>query len=427
VYLEIRARLPSQIFVAEETCKCERRQALAPTSETISHYRRFENRVKRHGYRPAIGHISTYLPRECGIGLYTRDLMKSIGSGRFTHLVVAVDDGRPRLQYLSPVRFVIDADEPSDYVDAAEFLNKSKTSVVSLQHEYGIFGGDWGKHVLGLVSSLTKPLVTTFHTVLAEPPQLAREILREIASASKCVVVTLNRAERIIVDEYDVPARKVRVIRHGAPLATRKDYSVEKERLRLSGRRVISTVGFLSAAKGIQYGIRAVKSLIKQYPDIIYAVVGETHPLLKKHEGEAYRRKLKALIDAFDLGKHVMFVNRFVSEEELTMFLNIADVYVAPYQGRDQVSSGTLTRAMASGKAIVATPTLFARETLTPGRGLICKFGDAGSVARQVQRILSNPSLKRGLEVRAGQYGRKVGWRRVAQAYAKMFKKAIGS
>lgn len=383
--------------------------------------------MKRRGHRPAIGHISTYLPRECGIGLYTRDLIASMGPSRFAHLVVAVDDGRPRLQYSSPVRFVIESDRLSDYADAAEFLNKSKASVVVLQHEYGIFGGDWGKHVLGLVSSLTKPLVTALHTVLTEPPQLAREILHEIASASKYVVVTLNRAERIIVDEYGVPARKVSIIRHGAPLVTRKDYSMEKERLRLSGRRVISTVGFLSPAKGIQYGIRAVKSLIKRYPDIIYIVVGKTHPSLKKHEGEAYRRKLKTLIDDFDLGKHIMFVNRFVSEEELTMFLKIADAYLAPYQGRDQVSSGTLTRAMASGKAIVATPTIFARETLTPGRGLFCKFADAGSIVRQVQRIFSNPSLKRALEVRAEQYGRKVGWGEVAQAYAKIFKKAIGS
>jgi len=383
--------------------------------------------LKRRGYRATIGHISTYLPRKCGIGLYTRDLIASMSSNTFAHFVVAVDDGRPRLQYSSPVRFVIEADETLDYVEAAEALNKSKTSVVTLQHEYGIFGGDWGKNVLGLVSSLAKPLVTTFHTVLTEPPQLAREILCEIASVSKYVVVTLNRAEGIIVNEYGVPAGKVSVIRHGAPMVTRKDYSVEKKHLRLSGRRVLLTVGFLSPAKGIQYGIRAVKSLIKRYPDISYIVVGETHPLLKKHEGEAYRGKLKTLIDDLDLSKHVMFVNRFVSEQELTMFLNIADVYVAPYQGRDQVSSGTLTRALASGKAIVATPTIFARETLTSGRGLFCEFADAGSIARQVERILNSPSLKRALEVRAGQYGRKVGWREVAEAYAKILKKAIGS
>lgn len=371
--------------------------------------------------RGVTAHISTYPPRECGIGIYTKDLIESIGFSRFTHHVLAVDDGRPSLKYGRPVSFVIRAKITSDYSRAAEFLNKSPTSVVSLQHEYGVFGGDWGKNILDLSWSLEKPLVTTFHTVLRNPPKLAREILSELASKSKFVVVTLKKAAQLITNVYDVPERKVRIIRHGAPLAIQRDPSAEKERLGLSRRRIISTVGFISPAKGIRYGLRAVKTLVKEYPDIIYVIVGETHPTLKRHEGEAYRRMLKDLTRDLDLDRHVMFVNRFVSEEELTMFLNIADVYLAPYQGRDQVSSGTLTRAIASGKAIVATPTPFAREMLFPKRGLLCKFDDVASITRQTSRILGDPSLRRSLEVQARSCGKRIGWQKVAEKYVEIF------
>lgn len=373
--------------------------------------------------RNVIAHVSTYPPRECGIAIYTKDLVESLGSDRFAHLVLAIDDKRPSYRYSHPVGFVINADIRSDYIRAVDFLNESRASVVSLQHEYGIFGGDWGRYVLDLSSALEKPLVTTFHTVLRDPPKLAKEILSELASKSKYVVVTLRKAAQLLTDAYDVQESKVKVIPHGASLAAQRDPSVEKKRLGLSGRRIMSTVGFVSPAKGIRYGIRALKSLVKEYPDIVYIVVGETHPTLRRHEGEAYRKMLLDLTTDLGLTKHIAFVNRFVSERELAMYLNIADVYVAPYQGRDQVSCGTLTLAMASGKAIVATPTPFAKETLTPNRGLFCEFNDARSIARQVHRILSNPSLKRTLEVRAKQYGKRVGWEQTAEKYAELFSK----
>ena len=381
--------------------------------------------LKKNVERPVIAHISTYLPRKCGIGFYTKQLLDSMGSSRFNHLIVAVDDAKPRYQYDNPVRFVINASVPSDYVDAAEFLNKSQTSVVSLQHEYGIFGGDLGRYVLDFSSSLKKPLVTTFHTVLRNPSRPARMILSELASRSSYVVVTLRKAAQLIADVYGVLKSKVRVIQHGAPLATERDPSVEKKQLCLSGRLILSTAGFLSPAKGIQYGIRAVKTLGKKYPNIIYIVVGETHPSIRSHEGEAYRKRLRDLTSDLGLAQQVMFINRFVSEEELAKFLRVADVYVAPYLGRDQVSSGTLTRAIAYGKPIVATPTLFAKETLALERGLFCKFEDAKSIARQVDRILSDPTLKRRLEVRAKRYGKRVGWQQAADNYAKLFNKVV--
>lgn len=375
--------------------------------------------------RLVVAHISTYPPRECGIALYTKALVESMDSERFVHLVLAVDDTKTGYQYDPSVRFVINASNSANYREAAMFLNQSGASVVSLQHEYGIFGGEWGRYILDLSSFLDKPLVTTFHTVLRNPPLLAKSILCEVASASKYVVVTLKKAARLLVDKYGLPESKLRIIQHGAPLLGKSDPSIEKEQLGLSGRPIAVTVGFLSPAKGIEYGLRAMKMLLKEYPDLIYIVVGEIHPSLKQEQGDAYWKTLENLKSHLGLAQSVRFVNRFVSEDELTMFLNIADVYIAPYRGRDQVSSGTLTRATASGKAIVATPTPFAKETLTPGRGLLCEFDNPLSIARQVPRILSSPSLRRRLEVRAKRYAARVGWQQTAEKYAKLFKKAL--
>jgi glycosyltransferase involved in cell wall biosynthesis len=375
--------------------------------------------------RVVLAHVSTYPPRECGIASYTKALVESIGQERFAHLVLAIDDGKPRYQYDQSVRLVINANNSSEFVEAARFLNESERAVVSLQHEYGIFGGEWGSHILDLVSSLEKPLVTTFHTVLRRPPQAARKILCELAWASKYVVATLRTAARLLVDVYDVPGGKVRIIQHGAPAQTYHDPATEKTQLGLTGRRIAVTLGFLSPAKGIEYSLRAVKMLLKEFPDLLYIVAGMTHPSLKREGGEAYRKMLEDLTGDLGLSQNVRFVNRFVSDEELAMFLSIADVYIAPYRGRDQVCSGTLTRATASGKAIVATSTPFARETLTPRRGLLCKFDDTESIARQVDRILSNPSLRRRLEVGAKEYGARVGWQQAAEKYAKLFEKAL--
>jgi glycosyltransferase involved in cell wall biosynthesis len=374
-----------------------------------------------------IAHVSTYPPRECGIALYTEDLVQSIGSERFVHHVLAVDDDKLHCKYAHPVSFVINANIPSEYAKAAHLLNQSGCSVVSLQHEYGIFGGDWGRHILEFTRSLQKPLVTTFHTVLTDLPQLARKILVELSSKSRYVVVTIGKAAQLITERYNVPVNRVRVIPHGAPPALQRDPSLDKERLGLSGRKIVSTVGFLSPAKGVDCAIAAMKILVEKHPSILYLIVGETHPTLRQREDEKYRRELEDLINNLGLAENVMLVDRFVSDKELSTFLSISDVYVAPYRGRDQVSSGTLTGAMAHGKAIVATPTLFAKETLSFGRGLFCEYDDARSIAHQVDLILSNQSLRRRLEMRAKEYGEEVEWGQTAKGYAEIFAEAAKS
>jgi polysaccharide biosynthesis protein PslF len=377
--------------------------------------------LERSPNRLNITHVSTYPPRECGIALYTEDLVQSIGTDRFVHSILAVDDERLHCKYAHPVSLVINAKNPSEYAKAARLLNHSKSSVVSLQHEYGIFGGDWGKHILEFTGSLEKPLVTTFHTVLGDLPQLARKVQVELASKSKYVVVTIAKAAQIIIEKYNVPADKVRIIPHGAPVVLQCDRRLEKEKLGLTGRTIVSTIGFLSPGKGIDCAINAMKIMVEKHPSILYLVVGETHPSLRQHEDEKYRAELEDLTEDLGLNENVMFVDRFVSDQELSTFLSVTDVYLAPYRGRDQVSSGTLTGAMAHGKAIVSTPTLFAKETLASGRSLLCEFDDARSIAHQVDRILSNKTLRRSLETRARSYGARVEWRETAKDYAEIF------
>jgi glycosyltransferase involved in cell wall biosynthesis len=337
------------------------------------------------------------------------------------HNILAVDDDKLHCKYAHPVSLVINSKNPSEYARAARLLNNSKSSVVSLQHEYGIFGGEWGKHVLEFTGALEKPLVTTFHTVLGDIPQLARKILIDLASKSRYVVVTIGKAAELIIEKYNVPADKVRIIPHGAPIVLQCDRRLEKEKLGLTGRTIVSTIGFLSPGKGIDCAINAMKIMVEKDPSILYLVVGETHPSLRQHEDEKYRGALEDLTEDLGLNGNVMFVDRFVSDEELSTFLSITDVYLAPYRGRDQVSSGTLTGAMAHGKAIVSTPTLFAKETLVSGRGLLCEFDDARSISHQVGRILGNKTLRRSLETRARSYGARVEWRQTAKDYAEIF------
>jgi len=369
-------------------------------------------------------HVSTYPPRECGIALYTKDLVRSIGNSSFVHDVFAVDDCKLNYQYNRPVSFVINASIPSEYRKAADLLNQSECSVVSLQHEYGIFGGEWGEHVLDFTRSLQKPLVTTFHTVLSDLPQRAREIFKELSSRSRFVVVTIGKAAQIITETYNVPANKVKIIPHGAPSAYPLNTALVKKRLGLSERTIISTAGFLSPAKGVDCAVRAMKILVEKHPAILFLVVGETHPTLRLRENETYREKLEDLVTDLGLRRNVMFVNRFVSDEELSIFFGISDIYLAPYCGRGQVSSGTLTAAMAHGKAIVATPTLFAQETLSSGRGLFCEFDDAESIATQIDRILGDQQLRGRLEMCAREHGRGVEWRHTATDYAEVFAEA---
>jgi len=341
----------------------------------------------------------------------------------YQNLIVALKENGERY-FDTSVKHTIDQHDRESYLSAAKFLNKSNVDIVSLQHEFGIFGGEWGEYVLDLCRNIEMPLVTTFHTVLQKPPEKARQVVNEIAQISSNVVVTIESAAKLLEKHFVVDPHKIRVIRHGAALPDRVRKEYAKRHLGLHKRIVLATHGLISSGKGIEYAIKALPYLVKESPGILYLVIGETHPEVRKREGEAYRDKLVSLAKRLGVEDNVRFVDRYLPEDELSLHLQAVDIYLAPYLGKDQVSSGTITLALGHAKAVISTPTIFAKEVLSNSRGLLCKFADARSLAECAQRILGDLRLRRRLEANAFKYGQQVGWARVADQYGETFRSA---
>jgi glycosyltransferase involved in cell wall biosynthesis len=372
----------------------------------------------------SVAYVSTYPPKQCGIATFTRDLARavSIRDPKTKATIVAIHE-----EHNPPdanIRFAIDKHDRASYISAAAFLNEADVDVVCLQHEYGIFGGEYGEYILDLCRNLKKPMVTTFHTVLRNPPEKAREILTEIAQLSNTVVVTLDSAARLLENLYEVAPEKIRIIGHGARLSGRVTKEHAKKKFGFQHRPVLATFGLISQAKGIEYAIKSLTPLVIKRPDLLYLVIGETHPEVRKREGEAYREYLIKLTKQRKLEQNVRFIDRYLRDDEISSYLQAVDVYVAPYTGKDQVSSGTITEALAHGKAIIATPTTFAKEILADNRGLFCKFSDTRSLAKCVRRILDNPRLRRQLEQNAFNYGLRISWTITAEKFAEVFRLA---
>jgi glycosyltransferase involved in cell wall biosynthesis len=298
--------------------------------------------------------------------------------------------------------------------------------VISLQHEFGIFGGDWGDYVLDLCRNLEAPFVTTYHSVIMNPKEKAFEIVREISDLSANVVVTLESAKRALTNDYGVDPEKIRVIPHGASVPEHRRRTYARRHLHIPNRTVLATSGLINPGKGIEFAIKSLRYLVKEYPEILYLVIGKTHPEVRKREGEAYRNKLISLVRQLKLERNVRFVDDYLTETDLSLYMQATDIYLAPYVGRDQVSSGTITFALTHGKSVVSTPTIFAEEALADLRGLLCEFSDEYSIARCVKRIIADSQLRRKLEANAFKYGRELGWARVADEYADVLRSAKG-
>jgi glycosyltransferase involved in cell wall biosynthesis len=370
----------------------------------------------------SIGYVSTYPPRACGIATFTRDLAQAlIVRRRVRHTVIVPVENDPSL---ASNERVIDQYDRASYVVGAGFLNGSNLDAVSIQHEFGIFGGEWGEYILDLCRNLEPPFVTTFHSVIMRPNEKALEIVREISHLSTNVVVTLESAKKLLTDDYRVAPEKIRVIPHGASVPDQRRRSYARQHLHLRNRTVLITTGLINPGKGIEHAIKSLSYLVKEWPNILYLVIGETHPEVRKREGEAYRNKLVALVKRLKLERNVRFVDEYLPESELSLYMQAADIYVAPYVGRDQVSSGTITFALTHGKAVVSTPTVFADEALSHGRGLLCDFGDEYSIAKCVRRILGDSKLLRRLQANAFKYGQDLAWGKVADEYADIFRSA---
>jgi glycosyltransferase involved in cell wall biosynthesis len=373
-----------------------------------------------------IAFIGNYLPRQCGIATFTTDLCTAVageyGSARL--FAIPVNDPDSSYDYPERVRLELSQEDETSYERAAEFLNFNGNDLVCMQHEYGIFGGVAGSHILTLLRRLKMPLVTTLHTVLREPDSDQRAVLDEIAHLSDRLIVMSEHAACLLRDVYGVPAGKIDLIPHGVPDLPFTDPNYYKDLFGTPGKPVLLTFGLLSPNKGIENVIRALPLILEEHGDVVYIVSGATHPHIRRREGEKYRDSLQALAEELGVSSHVIFNNRFVSSEELVEHVGAADIYITPYRQEAQVVSGTLAIALGAGKAIISTPYWHAKELLGDGRGVIVPFDDPGSIAAATIRLLDNDAERHAMRKRAYLHSRGTTWQKTAQAYMASFQRA---
>jgi len=370
----------------------------------------------------ATAFVSTYPPHRCGIATFTSDLASSVGS----HQVVALHPVSGPEVYPGVVRHRIRRDSRGDYLAAAAALNASDVEVVSIQHEYGIWGGGDGAYVLDFVRALNVPVVTTLHTVLRTPTPSQRRILTELVGMSAMTVVMSKAAASLLTRSYDVHPEGVRIVPHGVPRLPLVDPDTVKPHLDLEDRLVILSFGLLGPGKGFETAIAAMPAVSRAFPSALYVVLGATHPDLLAHEGEAYRGRLEAKVEALDVTDHVRFVDKFVGRTELGTWLEAADIFVTPYPNLDQIVSGTLSYAMGAGKAVVSTPYAYAREQLAGDRGRLVTPGSPERLADAIMQLLGNRDEREAIGRRAYAYSRGMTWPAVGKQYAALFAEAAG-
>jgi glycosyltransferase involved in cell wall biosynthesis len=375
------------------------------------------------GTKKKVAFISSFPPRRCGIATFTSDLINSASTAakvQFEPLVVAMRMDN-KLRYKDPVKFEIRQEVKSDYICAADYINFSHVDLVSVQHEFGLFGGDAGSYLSLLLKRLKTPIITTLHTVLDDPEPAYQKSLVDVCNASYKVITMNKRGLTMLHDIYGISGKKVELIAHGIPDLPFVDSSYYKHKFGLEGRKTILTFGLLSRNKGIEVMLKAMPKIIETEPSIVYIVLGMTHPLVSKNEGESYRFSLQRMVKELGLQEHVIFHNRFVNDEELHNFLCAADIYVTPYLNKEQLTSGTLSFAVGTGKAVVSTPYWAAMELLSDGRGKLVRFGDWTQTSDAITEILKEESLFYSLRRRAYDYGRSRTWPKIGQAYWKLF------
>jgi glycosyltransferase involved in cell wall biosynthesis len=369
-----------------------------------------------------IAFVGNYLPRQCGIATFTTDLCEAVAAQYpTTCFSVPVNDTESGYSYPPRVRFELVEKDLDSYRRAADFLNVNNVDLVSLQHEYGIYGGQAGSHILALLNGLRAPIVTTLHTVLRDPDPQQRFVLKEVAKLSDRLVTMSERASEFLREIYGVPAEKISLIPHGIPDIPFVDPNFYKDQFGVAGKTVLLTFGLLSPNKGIENVIAALPAILARFPDVVYIVLGATHPHVKQHEGETYRLSLQRLAHEKGVEDHVIFFNQFVALEELVQFIGAADIYVTPYLNPAQIVSGTLAYALGAGKAVISTPYWYAEEMLADGRGVLVPFRDPGAVAERVIDLLENEPERHAMRKRAYLLGREMVWPAAARRYMECF------
>jgi glycosyltransferase involved in cell wall biosynthesis len=367
--------------------------------------------------------IGNYLPRQCGIATFTTDLVEGLSTEApdIKCWATAMNDTPEGYSYPAKVRFEINQNKLTDYTVASQFLNISQTDIVCLQHEYGLFGGPAGSHLLKLLGDLSMPVVTTLHTILKDPTPEYRNVMCKLSDLSDKLVVMSRKASDFLKDIYAVPEEKIAFIHHGIPDTPFIDPSFYKDKFGVEGKKVLLTFGLLSSNKGIENVLQALPAVLKKHPDVVYIILGATHPHILKSHGDEYRIMLQQLVHKLNIGEHVIFQNRFVELKELCEFLGIADIYVTPYLEESQITSGTLAYAMGTGKAIISTPYWYATEMLAEGRGRIVPFHNPDAMAEQIIALLDHDIDRHAMRKKAYMFSRDAVWKEVSRKYLQVF------
>ncbi|HZZ00728.1 MAG TPA: glycosyltransferase family 4 protein [Candidatus Baltobacteraceae bacterium] len=372
---------------------------------------------------PRASFLGSYPPRECGIATFTKDVVDSYNRAfGVSSAVIAIDEPGGEVRRYGPevIARIAEQDRYS-YAEMARFVNRSSAQMINVQHEYGLFGGERGEWLIDFLRALEKPAVLTLHTVLPEPDETMLRVTRELCRYASRVVVLSQTGRDLLEIVYGIDPEKLRVIHHGVPDVPFQSTDPAKASFGIGQRTVISTFGLISRGKGLEYAIEAMRTVVNRHPEVLYLILGETHPVVRRHEGESYRESVQALVRDYGLQYNVQLVDRYLDFDELVGYLTATDIYLTPYLNPVQIVSGTLAYAVGCGKAIVSTPYLYAQELLAHNRGFLCEFRDADSIARQLNMLLDDPALRRATERRAYRFGRQMTWPHVAVEYGNLF------
>lgn len=364
-----------------------------------------------------IAYIGTYPPRQCGIGTFTNNLYESmVIDVRNQGYIIAINDFERDYSYPQEVELTIRQECQRDYLSAASYINHHATDVCIIEHEFGIFGGEDGVYILPFIHKLEVPLVVTLHTILNNPSYTQKYVLKEICTIAQKVVVMSHKAVSFLMDIYDVPEEKIALIEHGVPDYNFKQEDIKKE-FKLEGKKIILTFGFLGRNKGIETAINALPDLVKKHPNVLYIILGKTHPNVLRYSGDEYELYLSQLIKSLNLEKHVIMLGKFVSERDLFKYLYASDIYITPYVNEAQITSGTLSFAVGTGSAVISTPYWHAVELLSEGRGRLFEFNNSVQLSEILMELLDKPDVMMEMRKKACDYGRQITWPKIGDKY----------
>jgi glycosyltransferase involved in cell wall biosynthesis len=367
--------------------------------------------------------LGSFPPRECGIATFTKDVVDSFDRAFATSSeIIAIDEPGGEVRTYGPeVVARLRQNSRESYTDVAAIVNAHPAKVLNIQHEYGLFGGERGEWLIDLMQASEKPVVLTLHTVLPEPDDVMLRVTRELCRYATSVVVLSETGRDLLARVYRIDSARVRVIHHGVPDVPFRETGPFKASFGIGQRTVISTFGLINRGKGLEYAIEAMRSVVRRHPEALYLILGETHPVVRRQEGESYRESLQQMVRDYGLQHNVQLVDKYLDFDELVSYLEATDIYLTPYLNPTQIVSGTLAYAVGCGKAIVSTPYLYAKEVLAHHRGFLCDFRDAKSISQLVNALLDDPALRRATERRAYRFGRQMTWPHVAAEYGKLF------